>query len=86
MQKLDCKLEPGIRHSLESVIDLLCQAIYSKKFEVELYKQAVVAKGTDAQQMLKASVDDIIRLKTENARLKDVSEVRNFEQRYCTLQ
>ena len=46
----------------------------------------MVAKGTDAQQMLKASIDDIIRLKAENTKLKDLSEVRNFEQRYCTLQ
>ena len=36
--------------------------------------------------MLKGSVDDIMRLKVENQKLKDLADGRNFEHKYCTFQ
>jgi len=43
-----------------------------------------VSKGTDAQLLLKASIEDMMTLKTENAKLKESIDIEKcFEQRYC---
>ena len=44
-----------------------------------MYKQAIVSKGSDAQLMLKASIDDLMALKTENAKLREAVESKKFE-------
>lgn len=43
----------------------------NKVLEVSLYKQAIAVRGSDAQQMLKSSIDEVIALRAENARLAD---------------
>ena len=48
-----------------------------------MYKQAIASKGSDAQLMLKASIDDLMALKAENAKLKEAVDSKKFEQRYC---
>ena len=60
--------------------------LVEKQLEVALYKQAVSAKGSDAQQMLKASIEDMVTLRTENTKLREALDSQNFEQRYCAAQ
>ena len=38
---------------------------------MSLYKHAIVSKGTDAQLLLKASIEDMMLLKSENEKLKE---------------
>ena len=42
-----------------------------------------MSKGSDAQLMLKASIDDLMALKTENAKLREAVESNKFEKMYC---
>lgn len=42
------------------------------------------AKGSDAQLLLKSSIDDMMVLREENAKLKEKLESKGFEARYCT--
>ncbi len=54
--------------------------------EMSLYKHAIVSKGSDAQQLLKASIEDMMVLKSENEKLKEefIGNNKQFEQRYCS--
>jgi len=71
---------------LNAIVEGLSRSYVNKVVEVSLYKQAIVSKGNDAQRLLKASIDDMMNLKTENARLKDFADTKTFQQRYCTTQ
>ena len=51
----------------------------NKCLELAMYKQAIVSKGSDAQLMLKASIDDLMALKTENVKLRETVESKKFE-------
>ena len=68
---------------LSGVVEHLSRMFTNKALQMEMYKQAIVAKGTDAQLMLKASVDDLMALKTENKILKEALDGKKFEQVYC---
>ena len=68
---------------LSSTVENLSRMFANKALEMAMYKQAIVAKGSDAQNMMKASIDDLMTLKTENKNLRDVLEGKKFEQVYC---
>ena len=51
---------------MNATVENLSRSYVNKALEMSLYKQAIVSKGTDAQLMLKASIEDMIALKTEN--------------------
>lgn len=69
---------------LSEPIENLSRMYVNKCLELSMYKQAIVSKGNDAQLMLKASIDDLMLLKSENARLREATENKIFEQRYCS--
>ena len=75
-----------IEGQLDAIVENLSRYYFNKSLEVYLYKQAIVSKGTDAQLLLKASIEDMMTLKTENAKLKENIDGKCFEQRYCTTQ
>ena len=64
---------------LSEPIENLSRMYMNKSLELSMYKQAIVSKGNDAQLMLKASIDDLMILKSENAKLREAAENRKFE-------
>ena len=60
-------------------LESLSRMYTNKCLELAMYKQAIVSKGSDAQLMLKASIDDLMALKSENAKLREAVESKRFE-------
>ena len=71
---------------MSGVIEHLSRLYVNKDFELSMYKQAISSKGNDAQLLLKASIKDMIALRTENAKLHEAVDGKKFEARYCTQQ
>jgi len=80
LTQLSSKEEIGeVMKRLSEPIENLSRMYMNKSLELSMYKQAIVSKGNDAQLMLKASIDDLMILKSENAKLREAAENRKFE-------
>ena len=55
-----------VAESLSSVVEQLSRMYVNTQLEMSLYKQAISSRGSDAQMMLKASIEDMLALKAEN--------------------
>ena len=72
-----------VNKQIRNVVEDLSSKLVNKTLELSMYRHAIASKGSDAQLMLKASIDDLMALKLENNKLRDQIDGKNFEKTYC---